>query len=55
VVIRKVGREWRVVAETGRNMGTYSTKLAAQVRLRQIEAFKKAGASYRRRKIHAEV
>lgn len=33
------GRYW-VVAESGRNMGTYRTKREAQKRVRQIEYFK---------------
>ena len=39
-MIRKVREGYRVVAESGRNMGTYSTKEAAEKRLRQIEMFK---------------
>jgi len=39
-MIRKVREGYRVVAESGRNMGTYSTKKAAEKRLRQIEMFK---------------
>jgi len=40
-MIRKVKDGYRVVAESGRNMGTYPTKEAAQRRLRQIEFFKR--------------
>lgn len=42
-MIRKVKDGWRVVAESGRNMGTYKTKEDAQKRLRQIEMFKHMG------------
>jgi len=39
-MIRKVKEGYRVVAESGRNMGTYKTEAEAQKRLRQIEYFK---------------
>jgi len=39
-MIRKVKEGFRVVAESGRNMGTYPTKEEAEKRLRQIEMFK---------------
>ena len=39
-MIRKIKGGWRVVAESGRNMGTYKTKREAKERLRQIEFFK---------------
>jgi hypothetical protein len=39
-MIRKVKEGYRVVAENGRNMGTYSTREQAEKRLRQIEIFK---------------
>ena len=39
-VIRKVKEGYRVVSESGRNMGTYATKEEAQRRLKQIEFFK---------------
>lgn len=39
-MIRKVREGYRVVAESGRNMGTYPTKDQAEKRLRQIEMFK---------------
>ncbi len=39
-MIRKVKEGWRVVAESGRNMGTYPTKEEAKKRLAQIEMFK---------------
>ena len=39
-MIRKVKGGYRVLAESGRNMGTYRTKSAAEKRLRQVEMFK---------------
>ena len=39
-MIRKVPGGYRVVSESGRNMGTYRTKAEAEKRLRQIEMFK---------------
>jgi len=39
-VIIKVKNGYKVVAESGRNMGTYPTKEEAQKRLQQIEYFK---------------
>lgn len=39
-MIRKVKEGYRVVAESGRNMGAYPTKEGAQKRLKQIEFFK---------------
>lgn len=39
-MIIKVKEGYRVVAESGRNMGTYQTKEEAKKRLRQIEFFK---------------
>ncbi len=39
-MIRKVKAGYRVVAESGRNMGTYPTRAQAEKRLRQIEIFK---------------
>lgn len=39
-MIKKVKGGYKVVAESGRNMGTYKTKEEAQKRLRQIEYFK---------------
>jgi len=38
-IVRR-GREWCVVAESGRNMGCYPSRAEAQERLRQIEFFK---------------
>ena len=40
-MIRKVKDGYRVVAESGRNMGTYATKAEAERRLRQVEFFKR--------------
>jgi len=40
LVIRKVKEGYRVVSESGRNMGTYPTKEEAKKRLQQIEYFK---------------
>ena len=39
-MIRKVKEGYRVVSESGRNMGTYPTKEKAKKRLQQIEYFK---------------
>lgn len=39
-MIKKIGNMYRVVAESGRNMGTYYNLGAAKTRLRQIEIFK---------------
>ncbi len=39
-MIRKVKQGYRVVAESGRNMGTYPTKAQAQKRLDQVQMFK---------------
>jgi phosphosulfolactate synthase (CoM biosynthesis protein A) len=39
-MIRKVKEGYRVLSESGRNMGTYATKEEAKKRLRQIEFFK---------------
>ncbi len=39
-MIRKVKEGYRVVSESGRNMGTYATKEEAEKRLKQIEYFK---------------
>lgn len=41
-MIRKIKGSYRVVAESGRNMGTYRTLEGAKKRLRQIEYFKHA-------------
>jgi hypothetical protein len=39
-VIKKIGNQYRVVAHSGRSMGTYPTMAKAQVRLKQVEMFK---------------
>lgn len=39
-MIRKVKDGYRVVSKSGKNLGTYKSKTAAQRRLRQIEYFK---------------
>lgn len=41
-MIRKEGNKFKVVAESGRPMGTYNTRKEANERLRQIEAAKHA-------------
>lgn len=43
-MIRKSRGHYRVVAESGRNMGTYRTLEEAKKRLRQIEYFKHANS-----------
>jgi hypothetical protein len=40
LLIRKVKEGYRVVSESGRNMGTYTTKEEADKRLKQTEYFK---------------
>ena len=40
-MIKKVKEGYRVLVESGRNMGTYATKEEAERRLRQIEYFKR--------------
>jgi len=39
-MIRKVQGGYRVLSESGRNMGTYRTEAEAEKRLRQSEMFK---------------
>jgi hypothetical protein len=39
-MIKKVKEGYRVVSESGRNMGTYKDEEGAKKRLRQIEYFK---------------
>ena len=39
-MLRKIKGGYRVVAESGRNMGTYKTLEEAKKRLQQIEFFK---------------
>lgn len=41
-MIRKEGNKYKVVADSGRPMGTYATRKEANERLRQIEAAKHA-------------
>ncbi len=41
-MIRRIKGGYRVVAESGRNMGTYKTLAEARKRLKQIEYFKHA-------------
>ena len=38
--IKKEGSKWVVYSDSGKNMGTYSTKAEAEKRLKQIEMFK---------------
>ncbi len=40
-VIRKVKEGYRVISESGRNMGTYVTKEGAEKRLKRIEFLKR--------------
>jgi len=53
-MIKKTSRGFEVVAKTGRTMGIYKSKAAADVRLKQIELFKKNAAArlkaYRKKK-----
>lgn len=39
-MIRKTSKGWKVVAHSGRSMGTYPTLSKAQKRLAQVEMFK---------------
>jgi len=39
-MIRKVKGGFRVLAESGRSMGTYPSLSKAKIRLRQVEMFK---------------
>jgi len=39
-MIRKIKAGYRVLAESGRNMGTFKTLVEAKKRLQQIEFFK---------------
>ena len=43
-MIKKTSRGFEVVAKTGRTMGIYKSQAAADVRLKQIELFKKNAA-----------
>lgn len=38
--IKKVGKEWCVFSESGKRMGCYNSRKAAEKRLKQIEYFK---------------
>lgn len=38
-MIKKVGDEYEVLSESGKHLGSYKTKQAAQHRLQQIEMF----------------
>lgn len=46
-MIKKINGKYRVIAESGRAMGTYETREDAKKRLRQIEYFKQVGAKRR--------
>ena len=39
-MIKKIKRGYKVISESGRNMGMYKTLTQAKKRLRQIEYFK---------------
>lgn len=39
-MIRKIKEGYRVISESGRNMGTYKSEKEAKKRLQQIEYFK---------------
>jgi len=39
-MIVKTGNKWQVKSKEGKNLGIYSTKEAANKRLRQVEYFK---------------
>jgi len=47
-MIRKVKEGYRVVSRTGKNLGTYRSKAAAQKRLKQVEYFKHKGGKKKR-------
>ena len=38
--VKKVGKEWCVFSESGKKLGCYPTRPAAEKRLKQIEMFK---------------
>lgn len=40
-MIRKVKSGYKVVSKSGKNLGKYKTKKAAEKRLRQVEYFKR--------------
>lgn len=39
-MIKKVGSKYRVVSESGKNLGEYKTRKEAEKRLKQVEYFK---------------
>jgi hypothetical protein len=39
-MIKKIGNQYKVIAHSGRSMGTYNSKTSAVKRLKQIEIFK---------------
>jgi hypothetical protein len=39
-VIRQDGKTYKVVSESGKNLGKYKTRAEAENRLRQVEYFK---------------
>ena len=39
-MIKKIGSKFRVIAKSGRNMGTYNSRASAEKRLRELEMFK---------------
>jgi hypothetical protein len=47
-VIRKKGSKYQVQSESGKSLGTYSTKAEAEKRLRQIEYWKGAHRNSKR-------
>ncbi|MBI2147817.1 hypothetical protein HYU19_05080 [Candidatus Woesearchaeota archaeon] len=49
-MIKKIKGLYRVLSESGRNMGTYPTLKAAKKRLQQIEYFKHVNGKMKRRK-----
>lgn len=40
MTVKKVGDKYKVVSKTGKNLGTYNTKKAAEKRLKEVEYFK---------------
>ena len=50
-MIKKVGKQkYAVIAESGRKMGTYSSKEQAQKRLAQVEMFKSIAEQKKKKK-----
>jgi hypothetical protein len=39
-MIKKIGDKYQVQSKAGRNLGTYTSKKAAEKRLKQVEGFK---------------